>query len=129
MESLALQSTGMRGRRLGWRAERCADPQSCELHLCISDPQGSYWHPADPLAFARWRIRGDVDAMPAHVVVRVERRLGSNPTRHDAERPRRGRYGRGAGRHVVGPSEALLHEDAERVRVVVAERLPLHVAG
>ena len=71
MESLALQSSGMRGRGLGWRAERCADPQSCELHLCVVDPQGSYWHPADPLAFARWRIRADVNAIPAHVIVRV----------------------------------------------------------
>jgi hypothetical protein len=74
MESSALQSTGMRGRRLGWRAERCADPQSCELHLCIADDRGSFWHPADPLAFARWRIRADVDAIPAHVMVRMSRR-------------------------------------------------------
>ena len=73
MESSALQSTGMRGRRLGWRAERCAEPQSCELHLCIADDRGSFWHPADPLAFARWRIRADVDAIPAHVVVRMSR--------------------------------------------------------
>jgi len=71
MESSALQSTGMRGRRLGWRAERCADPESCELHLCIADDRGSFWHPADPLAFARWRIRADVDAIPAHVMVRM----------------------------------------------------------
>ena len=81
MESSALQSTGMRGRGLGWRAERCADPQSCELHLCISDDQGSYWHPADPLAFARWRIRADVDAIPAHVVVRVEPAAGRRSSR------------------------------------------------
>jgi hypothetical protein len=73
MESSALQSTGMRGRRLGWRAERCGDPQSCELHLCIVDDRGSFWHPADPLAFARWRIRADVDAIPAHVMVRMSR--------------------------------------------------------
>jgi hypothetical protein len=73
MESSALQSTGMRGRRLGWRAERCADPRSCELHLCIADDRGSFWHPADPLAFARWRIRADVDAIPAHVMVRMSR--------------------------------------------------------
>lgn len=71
--SLALQSTGMRGRGLGWRAERCADPQICDLHLCVSDDRGSFWHPADPLAFARWRIRADIDAIPAHVVVRVSR--------------------------------------------------------
>ena len=73
MESSALQRTGMRGRRLGWRAERCGDPQSCELHLCIADDRGSFWHPADPLAFARWRIRADVDAIPAHVMVRMSR--------------------------------------------------------
>ena len=71
MKSLALQSPGMRGRGLGWRAERCADPPSCDLHLCIADHEGSFWHPADPLAFARWRIRADVDAIPAHVTVRV----------------------------------------------------------
>ena len=73
MESSALQSTGMRDRRLGWRAERCADPQSCELHLCIADDRGGFWHPADPLAFARWRIRADVDAIPAHVMVPMGR--------------------------------------------------------
>ena len=71
MSHLALQSPGMRGRGLGWRAERCADPQSCELHLCVADDRGSHWHPADPLAFAHWRIRADLDAIPAHVMVRV----------------------------------------------------------
>lgn len=73
MRNLALQSMGMRRRGLGWRAERCVDPQSCELHLCIVDDHGSFWHPADPLAFARWRIRADLDAIPAHVMVRVSR--------------------------------------------------------
>ncbi|HSB41570.1 MAG TPA: hypothetical protein VLK28_07045 [Methylomirabilota bacterium] len=71
MSHLALQSPGMRDRGLGWRAERCADPQSCELHLCVADDRGAYWHPADPLAFARWRIRADLDTIPAHVTVRV----------------------------------------------------------
>jgi len=73
MKNLALQSTGMRRRGLGWRAEHCADPQGCELHLCIADDRGSFWHPADPMAFARWRIRADLDAIPAHVVVRAGR--------------------------------------------------------
>jgi len=73
MDDLAVQSIGMRGRGLGWRAERCAEPQSCELHLCIADDRGTFWHPADPLAFARWRIRADVDTIPAHVMVRVNR--------------------------------------------------------
>ena len=27
--------------------------------------------PADPLAFARWRIRANLDAIPPHVMVRV----------------------------------------------------------
>ncbi|MGH7397156.1 MAG: hypothetical protein ACRELW_06435 [Candidatus Rokuibacteriota bacterium] len=70
---LTLQSEAMRGRGLGWRAEPCAEPRSCELHLCIVDDQGGYWHPEDPLAFARWRIRADLDAIPAHVLVRVSR--------------------------------------------------------
>jgi hypothetical protein len=73
MSNLALQNTGMRGRGLGWRAEPCVDPQSCDLHLCIADDRGSFWHPADPLAFARWRIRADLDAIPAHVMVRAGR--------------------------------------------------------
>jgi hypothetical protein len=73
LKNLALQSAGMRGRGLGWRAEPCADPHSCELHLCIADDQGDFWHPADPLAFARWRIRADMDAIPGHVMVRVSR--------------------------------------------------------
>lgn len=71
MDNLALQSIGMRTRGIGWRAERCADPPSCELHLCIADHRGAFWHPADPLTFARWRIRADVDAIPAHVAVRM----------------------------------------------------------
>ena len=50
MESLALQNSGMRGRGVGWRAERCADPPSCDLHLCVEDHRGHYWHPADPLS-------------------------------------------------------------------------------
>ncbi|MGH7414281.1 MAG: hypothetical protein ACREKJ_08775 [Candidatus Rokuibacteriota bacterium] len=70
---LTLQSEEMRGRGLGWRAERCVEPRSCELHLCIADDEGGFWHPADPLAFARWRIRADLDAIPAHVMARVSR--------------------------------------------------------
>ena len=70
---VTLQSREMLVRGLGWRAERCADPQSCELHLCVADEQGLFWHPADPLAFARWRIRADLDAIPAHVLIKVGR--------------------------------------------------------
>lgn len=73
MENVALQSITMRARGLGWRAEQCADPRSCELHLCIADDRGAFWHPADPLSFARWRIRADLDAIPAHVMVRMGR--------------------------------------------------------
>jgi len=68
---LMLQSAAMRGRGLGWRAERCVDPEICEIHLCIADDQGGFWHPDDPLAFAKWRIRADLDAIPAHVMVKA----------------------------------------------------------
>ena len=75
-----LQSGGMRGRGLGWKAERCVDPGLCELYLCVADDEGGYWHPEDPLAFAKWRVRADLDAIPAHVMVRVQRGSdGSSP--------------------------------------------------
>lgn len=63
----------MRARGLGWKAEPCLAPDACELHLCIADDQGVFWHPADPLAFARWRVRADLDAIPAHVLVKITR--------------------------------------------------------
>jgi hypothetical protein len=62
----------MRSRGLGWSAEPCPDPSSCEIHLCVADDQGDFWHPADPLAFAHWRVRADPDAIPAHVRVKVD---------------------------------------------------------
>jgi hypothetical protein len=52
---------------------RCAIPESCELHLCVADDLGGFWHPDDPLAFAKWRIRADLDAIPAHVMVNITR--------------------------------------------------------
>ena len=70
---LTLQSEAMRSRGVGWRAEPCAEPRICDLHLCVADDLGDFWHPADPLAFARWRIRADVDTIPEHVLVRVRR--------------------------------------------------------
>jgi hypothetical protein len=70
---VTLQSLGMRGRGIGWKAERCADPATCDLHLCVADDEGGLWHPADPLAFAKWRVRADVDAIPPHVMVKVGR--------------------------------------------------------
>jgi len=63
----------MRGRGLGWKAERCLDPGVCELYLCVTDDEGAAWHPDDPLAFAKCRVRADLDASPAHVMVRVQR--------------------------------------------------------
>jgi len=70
---VTLQSAEMRGRGLGWKAEPCVDPRNCDLHLCVADDLGQFWHPADPLAFAKWRVRADVDALPAHVLVKVSR--------------------------------------------------------
>jgi hypothetical protein len=72
-ECLTLHHGGLRGGGRGWKAERCATPESCELHLCIADGDGGFWHPDDPLAFAKWRIRADLDAVPAHVMVNVSR--------------------------------------------------------
>ena len=70
---VTLQSLEMRGRGIGWKADRCADPETCDVHLCVVDDEGGYWHPADPLAFAKWRVRAKLDAMPGHVVVKVGR--------------------------------------------------------
>lgn len=66
-----LQNAAMRGRGFGWKAERCPDAATCELYLCTPDDNGRHWHPDDPLAFAKWRVRGDLDAMPGHVLVRT----------------------------------------------------------
>jgi|SRR5690242_5879385 hypothetical protein len=68
---VTLQSLRMRGRGIGWKAERCAAPETCDLHLCVPDDEGAFWHPVDPLAFAKWRVRADVDAIPGHVMVKV----------------------------------------------------------
>ena len=70
---VTLQSLEMRGRGIGWKADRCADPEICDVHLCVVDDEGGYWQPADPLAFAKWRVRAELDAMPGHVVVKVGR--------------------------------------------------------
>jgi hypothetical protein len=70
---VTLQSLEMRGRGVGWKADRCADPETCDVHLCGVDDAGGYWHPADPLAFAKWRVRAELDAIPGHVVVKVGR--------------------------------------------------------
>ncbi len=70
---LMLQNPVMRSRGLGWKAERCLDPRTCEMYLCVADDEGGHWHPEDPLAFAKWRVRADLDAIPAHVMVRVRR--------------------------------------------------------
>jgi hypothetical protein len=70
---VTLQNAAMRGRGVGWKAERCRTPERCEGHLCVADDQGGFWHPADPLAFARWRVRANVDSIPAHVTVKVSR--------------------------------------------------------
>jgi hypothetical protein len=70
---VTLQSLEMRGRGIGWKADRCVDPETCDVHLCVVDDEGGYWHPADPLAFAKWRVRADLDAVPGHVMVKVGR--------------------------------------------------------
>jgi hypothetical protein len=70
-ECLTLHRGSLRGGGRGWKAERCTIPESCELHLCIADDRGGFWHPDDPMAFAKWRIRADLDAIPTHVMVNL----------------------------------------------------------
>ena len=67
-----LQNAAMRARGLGWEAEPCPDPRSCELYLCVVDDTRRHWHPVDPLAFAKWRVRSRLEAIPPHVIVRTE---------------------------------------------------------
>ncbi|MGH6621615.1 MAG: DUF294 nucleotidyltransferase-like domain-containing protein [Alphaproteobacteria bacterium] len=37
---VTLQNAAMRGRGVGWKAERCLTPERCEGHLCVADDQG-----------------------------------------------------------------------------------------
>src|SRR5882724_8493457 len=101
---LTRQSAGVRGRGLVWRAERCTSPERCELHLCIADGRGGFWHPDDPLAFARWRIRADLGSIPAHVKVKVSR--GWDAIRRGAVLGAVGLGGGGARRLVGGVRDA-----------------------
>jgi hypothetical protein len=66
-----LQNSSLRASGLAWRADPCPDPGSCETHLCVADDEGRHWHPADPLAFAKWRVRAIPDAIPSHLRVRT----------------------------------------------------------
>jgi len=70
-ERAALQNARLRASGLGWKAEPCPDPRICDLDLCVADDRGRQWHPVEPLAFAKWRVRARVDAMPAEVIVRI----------------------------------------------------------
>src|SRR5213594_608651 len=67
--SMALQNFEMRSTGVGWKAEACRDPRGCEEGLCVQDAGGHHWHPADPLAFAKWRVRARLADIPAHVLV------------------------------------------------------------
>ena len=66
---MALQNFEMRSTGVGWKAEACRDPRGCEEGLCVQDAGGHHWHPADPLAFAKWRVRARLADIPAHVLV------------------------------------------------------------
>jgi hypothetical protein len=67
---MALQNQEMRGRGIGWKAEACRDPRSCDDGLCVEDWAKRAWHPEDPLAFAKWRVRASLDDIPSHVLVK-----------------------------------------------------------
>ncbi len=66
---MTLQNFEMRSTGVGWKAEACRDPRGCEEGLCVQDAGGHHWHPADPLAFAKWRVRARLADIPAHVLV------------------------------------------------------------
>ena len=70
---MALQNFEMRSTGVGWEAEACRDPRGCEEGLCVQDAGGHHWHPADPLAFAKWRVRARLADIPAHVLVTTTR--------------------------------------------------------
>lgn len=67
-----IQTPAMRARGLGWRASLCPSPDTCEEHLCIEIEPGRRVHPIDPVAFAKWRVRGNPDEIPPHVLVTVQ---------------------------------------------------------
>lgn len=66
---MALQNAVMRRKGVGWKAEVCPDTGRCDEGLCVQDEGGNYWHPADPLAFAKWRVRVRIADIPPHVLV------------------------------------------------------------
>src|SRR5438093_11605581 len=67
--SMALQNFEMRSTGVGWKAEACRDPRGCEEALCVQDAGGHHWHPADPLAFAKWRVPPPLPDPPAHLLL------------------------------------------------------------
>ncbi len=66
---MVLQNAEMRSKGVGWKAAACPDPGSCEDGLCAQDWGGKRGHPADPLAFAKWRVRARLADIPSHVLV------------------------------------------------------------
>jgi hypothetical protein len=66
---MALLNAAMRDKGVGWKSEVCPHSGMCDEGLCAQDDGGTYWHPADPLAFAKWRVRARVDDIPPHVLV------------------------------------------------------------
>jgi hypothetical protein len=70
---MALQNSEMHARGVGWKAETCRDPRSCDDGLCVEDWAQRFWHPEDPLAFSKWRVRARLDEIPSHVLVEKRR--------------------------------------------------------
>ncbi len=60
---LAIQSADKRAKGIGWKAEPCPVPISCEGRTVRSDP-GTRLRPVDPLAFAKWRLRSKIGKIP-----------------------------------------------------------------
>jgi len=66
---MALQNAEMWSTGVGWKADACPDPGICEDGLCAQDWRGELWHPEDPLAFAKWRVRARLADIPSSVLV------------------------------------------------------------
>lgn len=66
---LVIQSSEMRLRGLGWMAQLCPNPDTCEERLCLEVDLGRRVHPVDPPAFAQWRVHARINEIPRHVLV------------------------------------------------------------
>ncbi len=68
---LTTQSANTRAKGIGWKAEPCPIPISCEGRTMRSD-RGSRLHPVDLLASANWRLRAKIGEIPPDVLLTAD---------------------------------------------------------